>query len=178
VVCGAIVALAATAIVTSSSVGSFQKKDATDVRHINRQKRWEKEVDMTLKRAALIASMLLLGPTTAGADPITYAVGLSVPTGQNAGLAVAGSITTDGAMGPLQASYVLDWYLIGVVEEIVGSTNAFFTLLGPLSTDSLGNHGPNSSVENLFNIVATPLTLSLGGPLTLDPTFSLETTRD
>ena len=121
---------------------------------------------MKAKCASLVAAMLLLGTANAGANNITYAVSLFVSTGGLNGVSVAGSITTDGTIGTLTRADILDWDLIGsalgsgnpgvpnMVFEMTPS-NSFI----PLASDSF----PGFS-DTFQNIVAAPLTLSLGGP--------------
>jgi hypothetical protein len=66
------------------------------------------------KCAALVAGMLLLGATNAGAT--TYAVSLFAGFLTDIGtttMAIGGSITTDGKLGILSPSDIVDWDLIG-----------------------------------------------------------------
>ena len=106
---------------------------------------------MKAKCAGLLAGLVLLGSVTrAGATPITYAVALF---DGRAGVAVGGSITTDGTLGTLASSNIIDWNLIGFAWS--GTTVIHsFDLTGPLS-------GHNSSIQITAGIVATPLTLSM-----------------
>jgi len=100
--------------------------------------------------AAAMISMTLTG--AAKATPITYAVSLFDGT---AGVGVGGSITTDGTLGALTPSNVVDWNLIGTsVNTVLSIPPFFFDLTGPLS-------GNNSQLNFFFNVVATPLTLAL-----------------
>jgi len=105
--------------------------------------------------AAAMISMTLTGASKA--TPITYAVSLFDGTpGINMG--VGGSITTDGTLGTLTASNILDWDLIGTVLQtpcLISGCNTLFNLTGPLS-------GNNSTLVEALNIVAAPLTLTLG----------------
>jgi hypothetical protein len=101
---------------------------------------------MKINRVGLILAMLLLGPTTAGAE--TYAVSIF-----GTGVGVGGSITTDGALGALQASDILDWDL--VVTDINFTQPLLFNLVGPLSG------GPNSTIPLFFSVSATSNTLFL-----------------
>jgi hypothetical protein len=105
---------------------------------------------MKAKCVALLLGMLLLGATNAGAT--TYAVSLFDGL---EGVAVGGSITTDGTVGTLSTSNIVDWNLIGTSENL--SLTTLFDLTGPLS-------GDNSFINSFGNIVATPTTLSLGIP--------------
>ena len=123
---------------------------------------------MKAKCASLVAAMLLLGTANAGANNITYAVSLFVSTGGLNGVSVAGSITTDGTIGTLTKADILDWDLIGsalgsgnpgvpnMVFEMTPS-NSFIEALGSDSFPQFGS-------DTFQNIVAAPLTLSLGGP--------------
>jgi hypothetical protein len=105
--------------------------------------------DMKSKCAALLAGMLVLGAVeSTEATPITYAVALF---SDNAGMGIGGSITTDGKLGILDASDILDWNLIAATQNSLG--NWLFNATGPLS-------GNNSTI-NVSNIEATPLTLAL-----------------
>jgi|SRR6516164_9195044 len=105
--------------------------------------------------AAAMISMTLTGASKA--TPITYAVSLFDGTpGINMG--VGGSITTDGTLGTLTASNIIDWDLIGTVLQtpcLISGCNTLFNLTGPLS-------GNNSTLVEALNIVAAPLTLTLG----------------
>src|ERR1700730_9044798 len=110
---------------------------------------------MKSKFAGLLAGLVLLGAVTrAEATPITYAVSLF--DGIN-GVGVGGSITTNGTLGTLTVSDIIDWDLIATIAPLPGRAGtAFFDLTGPLS----GNNSivPLGSIEN---VVATPLTLTL-----------------
>jgi ABC-type enterobactin transport system permease subunit len=81
---------------------------------------------MKSKFLGLMVGMVLLGVTTARATPITYAVSLfdpqtsTTPLSSGDGLAIGGSITTDGALGPLTASDIIDWNLIGSLFNLGG----------------------------------------------------------
>jgi hypothetical protein len=110
---------------------------------------------LTTTLAAAMISMTLTG--AAKATPITYAVSLfDVLIGPtDIGLSVAGSITTDGTLGFLTAANFVDWNLIAVLLDPIGTTTVFEDLTGPLS-------GNNSNVNGTpRNILATPLTLAL-----------------
>jgi hypothetical protein len=111
--------------------------------------------DMKSKCAALLAGMLVLGAIeSTEATPITYAVALF---NDNGGLGIGGSITTDGKLGILDSSDILDWNLIGATQNNLSLGNLLFNATGPLS-------GNNSTI-NVSNIEATPLTLALiNGP--------------
>jgi hypothetical protein len=101
----------------------------------------------------LLTGMLLLGAVTrAEATPITYAVSLFDGINE---VGVGGSITTNGTLGTLTVSDIIDWDLIATVAQPTRPT-AFFDLTGPLS-------GNNSIVPlgSIVNVVATPLTLTL-----------------
>jgi hypothetical protein len=104
---------------------------------------------MKSKCAALLAGMLMLG-TSAEAVPITYAVALF---DRNEGLGIGGSITTDGKLGILDSSDILDWNLIAATQGNPVLGNLLFNATGPLSG--------NNSFINVSNIEATPLTLAL-----------------
>jgi hypothetical protein len=106
---------------------------------------------MKAKCAGLLTGLVLLGGVArAEATPITYAVAL-FDGGE--GVAVGGSITTDGTLGTLASSNIVDWNLIGFTWSGTTLTNSF-NLTGPLS-------GNNSSIQTISGITATPLTLSL-----------------
>jgi hypothetical protein len=117
---------------------------------------------MKSKFLGLMVGMVLLGVTTARATPITYAVSLfdpqtsTTPLSSGDGLAIGGSITTDGALGPLTASDIIDWNLIGSLFNLGGNSLAghTFNLTGPLS-------GNNSILTVAIGIIATPLSLAL-----------------
>jgi hypothetical protein len=101
--------------------------------------------------AALLAGMLVLGAIeSTEASPITYAVALFNESG---GVGIGGSITTDGKLGILDSSDILDWNLIGATQNNLVLGNLLFNTTGPLS----GNNGG----INVSNIEATPLTLAL-----------------
>ena len=114
---------------------------------------------MKSKFAGLLAGLVLLGAVTrAEATPITYAVSLFDGTpGINMG--VGGSITTDGTLGTLTTVNILDWNLLGTALGVPsgsgGLVDLFYNLTGPLS-------GNNSTLVEALNIVAAPLTLTLG----------------
>jgi hypothetical protein len=112
-----------------------------------------------MKSKLLAAAMISVALTGAAKTaPITYAVSLFDGT---AGVGVGGSITTDGTPGPLTASNVLDWDLIG--STVNNSVPAFsFDLTGPLS-------GNNSQLSFLGNVLAAPLTLTFNPPLPPNP---------
>jgi len=108
---------------------------------------------MKSKCAALLAGMLLIG-TSAEAAPITYAVSLvDLPGSLTPTLAIGGSITTDGKLGILDRSDILDWDLIGAALKPLPFGNVLFNLI------------PSNSVFFMNDILATPLTLSV----TLNP---------
>jgi hypothetical protein len=107
---------------------------------------------MKSKCASLLAGLVLLGGVTrAEATPITYAVSLF---SQFDDVGVGGSITTDGKLGSLGPSDILDFQLFAA--DLVGANFFFLNSNGAIS----------SSVGNLVNITATPnaLTLGLAGP--------------
>jgi hypothetical protein len=110
----------------------------------------------TVLVAAIIGMTLTTG--AAKAAPITYAVSLFDGT---AGVGVGGSITTDGTLGALTPSNVLDWNLIGTTVN-TSVPAFFFDLTGPLS-------GNNSQINFFVNVVATPLTLTFNPPLPPNP---------
>jgi hypothetical protein len=106
---------------------------------------------MKAKCAGLLAGLVLLGGVArAEATPITYAVALF---DGSQGVAVGGSITTDGTLGTLASSNIIDWNLIAFAWSGTTVINSF-DLTGPLS-------GHNSSIQITQGIVATPLTLSM-----------------
>jgi len=105
---------------------------------------------MKSKIVTLLVGMVLLGVTRAEATPITYAVSLFAPPGtQRAEIAFAigGSITTDGKLGILDKSDILDWNLIGVEKDF--SDTILFNLI------------PSNSSFIINDILATANTLSL-----------------
>jgi hypothetical protein len=111
---------------------------------------------MKSKCAALLAGMLVLGAIeSTEATPITYAVALFNDNGGLgiSGLGIGGSITTDGKLGILDSSDILDWNLIGATQNDLVLGSWLFNATGPLS-------GNNSHI-NVSNIEATPLTLAL-----------------
>src|SRR5690348_14243089 len=111
---------------------------------------------MKSKCAALLAGMLVLGAIeSTEATPITYAVALFHGNSESGigGLGIGGSITTDGKLGILDSSDILDWNLIGATQNDFVLGNTLFNATGPLS-------GNNSHIF-VSNIEATPLTLAL-----------------
>jgi hypothetical protein len=68
--------------------------------------------------ATMVGTLLLGSMSRAEATPMTYAVSLFDPSGAIAadgntgGLAIGGSITTDGTLGNLSAANIIDWDLI------------------------------------------------------------------
>ena len=115
--------------------------------------------------AAAIISVALTG--AAKATPITYAVSEffenpSLTFGQS----IAGSITTDGTLGLLVPSNILDWNLVSIQftrtfnppNPATSNITQYYDYLGPLSG---GSNPPNSVLTTVQNIVATPLTLAL-----------------
>jgi hypothetical protein len=110
---------------------------------------------MKSKCAALLAGMLVLGAIeSTEATPITYAVALFNGSGGfGTGVGIGGSITTDGKLGILDSSDILDWNLIGATQNDPILGNTLFNATGPLS-------GNNSHIF-VSNIEATPLTLAL-----------------
>jgi hypothetical protein len=107
---------------------------------------------MKTKCAALLAGMLLFGATNAGAAPITYAVSEFNGGLQTNQVAIGGSITTDGTLGALSDSNILDWSLIGT-STFNGTSTAFF-----LMTPSSG------SFVGVQDVTATANALTLGTP--------------
>ena len=111
---------------------------------------------MKAKCAALLVGMLLLGATRAGAT--TYAVSEFFEDADGtSGVGIGGSITTDGTLGPLGASNIVDWNLFGadlilVGADLNGGGNFFFL-------DTL-----NSAVQRIVNVTATANALTLGTP--------------
>ena len=105
--------------------------------------------------AAAMISMTLTGASKA--TSITYAVSLFDNEGATVGtVAVAGSITTDGTLGPLAASNIVDWSLVGVLGNPFGVLEGFAQLNGPLSHQ-------NSLIIIARDIVAAPTALALNG---------------
>ena len=124
---------------------------------------------MKSKFLTMIVGMVLLGVTTARADPITYAVtlfddnttliGYGSPVGV---LAVAGSITTDGKLGALSQSDILDWSLVAVQGPAFALQSQFSLFFqGPLSFSQSPLPFAQSIISLFQNVTATPLALSL-----------------
>jgi hypothetical protein len=124
---------------------------------------------MKAKCAALLVGMFLLGATNAKATDITYAVSeyfLSGDSFNGLFTSISGSITTDGKIGSIGPTDIVDWTLIGSVTAFnsnvggvaVGYSYANFVL----SRDILDN----SVVSTAVNITATAnaLTLNQAGP--------------
>ena len=110
--------------------------------------------------AAAMISMALTGASKA--TPITYAVSLfENDVKLDMIVSIAGSITTDGTLGPLTASNIIDWSLVGVAANFLG-LRGIDQFNGPLS------HPHNSLILDARNIVATPTTLALGPNADLD----------
>src|SRR5262245_4444215 len=103
---------------------------------------------------AVLVALTVIATSQATASPITYAVAI-FGAGEGT-LGIGGSITTDGTLGPLSASNIIDWDLIGAAQPVPAVEVAnIFQLVGPLSG------GPNSRLQILnANIIATPLTLA------------------
>jgi hypothetical protein len=116
--------------------------------------------------AAAMISMTLTG--AAKATPITYAVSEFFEN-QNLtfGQSIAGSITTDGTLGALASSNILDWNLVSIQftrtfnfpNPPISNITQYYDYLGPLSG---GSNPPNSVLTTVNNIIATPLTLAVG----------------
>lgn len=110
----------------------------------------------TLKRRtqAVLVALAVFATSQATASTITYAVSIFGVNAVGNTLGIGGSITTDGTLGPLSASNIIDWDLIGATKN-TGGQASIFNLVGPLSG------GPNSRVQILtVNIIATPSTLA------------------
>jgi hypothetical protein len=135
---------------------------------------------MKTKYAALLASTFLVCATNARADEITYAVSEFLNEA-GAFVSISGFIATDGKIGSIGPSNIVDWTLIGSVTDFeptmvqgVGISLAQF-VLSPF----------NSTVSTAVNITATAnaLTLNQGpnppnfiippGELTFDATISI-----
>jgi len=115
---------------------------------------------MKAKCAGLLAGLVLLGGVArAEATPITYAVALFDGLQE---MGVGGSITTDGTLGTLNSSNIMDWNLIGAALPGI-----LYNLTGPLS-------GNNSSIDVAVGIVATHLTLSFAPPQSCGSCLSSE----
>jgi hypothetical protein len=118
---------------------------------------WVSVMKKLSKLFAIIAALAAISATRAAAT--TYAVSL-----YSAGnMAIGGSITTNGNGGHLGAADVLDWDLIGVVQDSNGTRFSDWT--GPLS-------GNNSSILSA-HFYATPLTLYDGSIQFLGPAGTL-----
>jgi hypothetical protein len=106
-----------------------------------------------LKRSAqavLVALTVFATSPQATASTVTYAVSIFESVGPFT-LGIGGSITTDGTLGLLTPTNIIDWDLIGAAQETPKAS--IFNLVGPLSG------GPNSTVTIFTNIIATPSTL-------------------
>jgi hypothetical protein len=131
---------------------------------------------LTTVLAAAMISVALTGAVKA--TPITYAVSLF---DENAnftfGQSIAGSITTDGTLGPLSAANILDWNLVSTQftrtfnppNTPISDIMQFYDYLGPLS--GAGSAFPNSVLTQVANITATPLTLAVS--TTTDANFQI-----
>jgi len=113
---------------------------------------------LALKRSAqaVLVASVVFATSQATASSITYAVAVF---GDGEGrLGIGGSITTDGTLGSLSASNIIDWNLIGAAQPVpTAEVASIFQMVGPLSG------GPNSTLLLLnANIIATPLTLAFG----------------
>src|ERR1700737_1754901 len=97
----------------------------------------------------IVTISLISGTVASAADPIVYTVNLSFGGGT-----VTGDIITDGTIGALTESNIIDWVL-----TLDNGVDPAFTLMGPLS-------GNNSSVP------FTPLADTVG-PLNALPTGEL-----
>lgn len=95
-------------------------------------------------RRLAVLLLVLAAASLCNAANITYSVNLTIGAG-----GATGDIVTDGTIGSLTGSDILDWNLL--VNDGSGLSDATFDLLGPLSG---GNAGANFS-ELLF--VAPPL---------------------
>lgn len=123
---------------------------------------------MKSKFLAMVVGMVLLGVTTARADPITYAVTLFTDRAQLINFApfavgvqaVAGSITTDGKLGALSQSDILDWSLVAVMGPAFGDAQISLFFEGPLSAPT-GPQFSASFISFFQNVTASPLALSL-----------------
>src|SRR5215472_5898344 len=105
---------------------------------------------MKSKLKTLVAATIGMALLGAQAEATTYAVSL-FDGNSTSGLSIAGSITTDSAVGTLTASNILDWDLIGVLIQSSNVT-VFQDWKGPLS-------GQNSTIKTATNIIATQNTL-------------------
>jgi hypothetical protein len=121
----------------------------------------------TALAAAMVVGMVPVGVTTATADPITYAVSLFDDNARLTGfpfpmgvLAIAGSITTDGKLGALSQSDILDWSLVAVAGAPFGNQISLF-FQGPLSFSEQPLPSAQSYIASFRNVTASPLTLSL-----------------
>jgi hypothetical protein len=114
---------------------------------------------MKAKRAALLVGMLLLGTARAQANEITYAV-TEWTFFEGELNSISGSITTDGTIGPIGPSNILDWTLVGSSTDFVPGLGAPVGL----SFADFVLQPENSSVVTAVNITATAnaLTLNLG----------------
>ena len=89
----------------------------------------------TLKRRtqAVLVALTVIATSQATASPITYAVAI-FGVGEGT-LGIGGSITTDGTFGPLSASNIIDWDLIGAAQPVDAAN--IFQLVGPLVGDQI-----------------------------------------
>jgi len=99
---------------------------------------------------------LLAGGPQAIASPITYAVSLFGTDAAGDRESVAGSITTDGSLGMISGSSIIDWDLNVAFLSYNNGPADLFVLNGPLSGTA------NSSAFDV-SIMATPSTLALSG---------------
>jgi hypothetical protein len=128
---------------------------------------------MKSKFLAMVVGTVLLGVTRAGATPITYAVSLfdnfaqliGYPNDTTGVLAVAGSITTDGKLGALSQSDILDWSLVAVQGPVrlnggtpQNETSFFFQ---PSTSSTCIALLACSQIDLFQNVTATALTLAL-----------------
>jgi hypothetical protein len=127
---------------------------------------------MKAKCAGLLTGLVLLGAVTrADATDITYAVSEYFLTGDTFNgffTSISGSITTDGKIGSIGPTDIVDWTLIGSVTAFNSNVNVGGNAVGysfanfVLSRDILDN----SVVSTAVNITATAnaLTLNQAGP--------------
>jgi hypothetical protein len=113
---------------------------------------------MKAKCLALLTAMIVFG-AEAKATPITYAVSLFENDPGVIQQSIAGSITTDGTLGMLSATNIIDWNLIAVH---IMSSPTFVDLTGPLSGNNSALGIPGApAVPPVQNITASANALAL-----------------
>lgn len=104
---------------------------------------------------SVAAAALLLLCTSAVADPITYTVNENFPA-----FTAQGTITTDGTLGTLSASHILDYDLTVSIPPISSS----FTEGGNFITQVTGTDLSATSAGLFFDFSGAPGNFLLGSP--------------